>query len=104
MSVDQSVAFAPVHFSIEGQHAELASESDIVFAINQAREVFARNNADPLACARAVEKMESDELLSREEALLCLIWDEAEEVFFKSVTIGWLSREVDIRLKVTPVS
>jgi len=89
-------------FSIEGRHAELASPNDVAYAINLAKEVFARNDADPLACAAAIEKMESDELLSREEALLCVIWDEAEEVAFKTVTLGWLSRDVEIKLKVTP--
>ncbi len=89
-------------FSIEGKHAELASPQDIAYAINRAKEVFARNEADPLACAAAVEKMESDQLLTREEALLCVIWDEAEEVTFKTVTLGWLSRDVDIKLKVSP--
>lgn len=89
-------------FSIEGKHAELAAPDDIAYAITLTKEVFDRNEADPLACAAAIEKMESDQLLTREEALLCVIWDEAEEVAFKTVTLGWLSRDVDIRLKVTP--
>lgn len=86
--------------SIEGEHATLASEDEIADGIAAAREVFARNEADPLACQLAVEKMEQDELLNREEALLCLIWDEAEEAAFRAVTLGWLSRAVDIKLAV----
>ncbi|QJD29222.1 hypothetical protein [Methylococcus geothermalis] len=86
--------------SIEGEHASLASEDEVAAGIAAAREVFARNEADPLACQLAVEKMEKDELLNREEALLCLIWDEAEEAAFRAVTLGWLSRSVDIKIAV----
>lgn len=93
----------PTTFSIEGKHAELASKEEIADGIRVANEVFVRNDADPLACAAAVEKMEGDQLLTREEALLCVIWDEAEEAAFRAVTLGWLSRDVDIRLKVTEV-
>jgi hypothetical protein len=88
-------------FDIEGQHAELASASEKADGIRAAKEVFDSNQADPLACALAVEKMESDQLLTREEALLCVIWDEAEEAAFRAITVGWLSRDVDIKLKVT---
>ncbi len=88
-------------FCFEGKHAELISPTDEAAGIQAAREVFARNGADPLACATAIDKMESDQLLTREEALLCVIWDEAEEAAFKQVTLGWLSRDVDIKLKVT---
>ena len=88
-------------FDIEGQHAELASASEKADGIRAAKEVFDNNQADPLACALAVEKMESDQLLTREEALLCVIWDEAEEAAFRAITVGWLSRDVDIKLKVT---
>jgi hypothetical protein len=86
--------------SIEGEHAALASEDEIADGIAAAREVFARNEADPLACQIAVDKLEKDELLNREEALLCLIWDEAEEAAFRAVTLGWLSRAVDIKIAV----
>lgn len=91
----------PATLSIEGKHAALASQDEIADGIRVAKEAFARNEVDPLACAAAVEKMESDQLLTREEALLCLIWDEAEEAAFRAVTLGWLSRDVDIRIKVT---
>jgi hypothetical protein len=100
MSIERTRAV----FSIEGKHAELASAEEITDGIRVAKEVFARNEADPLACAAAIEKMESDQLLTREEALLCVVWDEAEDAEFRAVTLGWLSRDVDIRLKVTAES
>jgi hypothetical protein len=90
--------------TIEGFHAELATAEQITLGIVAAREAFARNEADPLQCAAAVDKMEKDELLSKEEALLCLIWDEAEEAAFKAVTHGWLSRDVDVKIAVHPVA
>ncbi len=97
MTIETSQAL----FGFEGTHAELISPTDEADGIRVAKEVFARNDADPLACAAAIGKMESDQLLTREEALLCVIWDEAEEAAFKKVTLGWLSRDVDIKLKVT---
>lgn len=90
----------PALFSIEGDHAHLASQQEVADGIRVAQEVFARNGADPLAAALAIEKLEKDQLLSREEALLCVVWDEAEDAALRAVTHGWLSRAVDIRLKV----
>jgi hypothetical protein len=101
MPATMSIETKQAMFSIEGKHAELASPEDIANGVRAAREVFARNGADPLACAAAIEKLESDQLLTREEALLCVVWDEAEEAAFRTVTLGWLSRDVDIKLKVT---
>jgi hypothetical protein len=86
--------------SIEGKHAELASPEEMADGIRAASEVFERNGVDPLDCAAAIAKLERDELLSREEALLCVIWDEAEDAAFRAVTLGWLSRDVDIRIAV----
>lgn len=91
----------PITISIAGKHAELASKEEIADGIRVAKEVFDRNEVDPLSCAAAIEKMENDHLLSREEALLCVIWDEAEDAAFRAVTLGWLSRDVDIQVKVT---
>ncbi len=88
-------------FSIEGRHVELASRDEIADGIRAAREVFAHNQVDPLSCAAAIDKMENDQLLCREEALLCVIWDEAEDAAFRAITLGWLSRDVDIKLQVT---
>lgn len=93
-------AYDHLEFSIVGSHAEVATPDDFAYAIRQAKVVFHRNDVDPLACHEAIQKLENDELLSRDEALLCLIWDEAEDVAFKSATIGWLSRDVDLRLAV----
>lgn len=90
----------PAVITIEGEHAALASSEEIADGVRVAREVFVRNGADPLACAEAIEKLERDQLLSREEALLCVIWDEAEDAACRAITLGWLSRDVDIQLKV----
>lgn len=91
-------------YSFEGKHAELIPPDIAAEGIRIAKEIFDRNEADPVAAAIAIEKMESDQLLTREEALLCLVWDEAEEAAFKRVTVGWLSRDVEIKLKVTASS
>jgi len=86
--------------TIVGDHAHLASEDDISAGINAALTVFAEHNADPLACAAANDKLERNELLSREEALLCAVWDTADDKAFRTVTLGWLFRAIDIRLSV----
>jgi hypothetical protein len=104
MTIDNTETTQTAVFGIEGNHAELASAEEIAEGVRVAKEVFEKNSADPLACALAVEKMETDQLLTREEALLCLIWDEAEDAAFRKVTLGWLSRDVDIKLKVTAAS
>lgn len=91
----------PATLTIEGAHAHLASADEIADGIRAANEVFVRNEADPLAAAAAIAKLENDQLLTREEALLCVIWDEAEDAAFRVVTLGWLSRDVDIQVKVT---
>ena len=85
-------------FQLVGVHAHLASEGDLSTAFRLAAEVFAENDANPAECAKAVDKLMKNELLSREEALLYLVWEKAEEVAFREVTRGWLSRDVDIRL------
>ncbi|MBY0579143.1 MAG: hypothetical protein K2P57_08855 [Burkholderiales bacterium] len=82
----------------EGKHAALASSAEISAGIDAADKVFSMRNARFSDCAAANEKLERGELLSREEALLCLVWDEAEEAAFHAITLGWLSRDVDIRL------
>lgn len=85
---------------IEGAHVPLASPQEIAAGIQAARDVFARHGADPRACAAASAKLENDELLTRDEALLCVIWDTADDKAFRAVTLGWLARDVDIRLAV----
>jgi len=85
---------------IIGDHAHLASEDEISTGIAAAHSVFSEHNADPLECAAAHDKLKQNELLSREEALLCVIWDTADDKAFRAVTLGWLFRAIDIRLSV----
>jgi len=66
--------------------------------------VFADHDVDPLACAAASQKLEKDEPLTRDEALLCVIWDTANDKAFRAATLGWLIRDVDIRLVAGPAS
>ena len=87
-----------VPIRLEGEHVHLASQDEITAGINAAAAVFSQHNADPLACAAAYEKMAKDELLTRDEALLCVVWDAADDKAFRAVTLGWLARDVDIRL------
>jgi hypothetical protein len=89
---------------LEGQHVALASPTEITAAINAAHEVFSDHEVDPLACAAANAKFERDELLSKEEALLYVIWNAADDQAFRAATVGWLSRDVDIRLAASPAS
>lgn len=87
-----------VPLRLEGEHVHLASQGEITAGIKAAAAVFAQHDADPLACAAAREKMAKDALLTRDEALLCVIWDAADDKAFRAVTLGWLARDVDIRL------
>ena len=84
-----------------GEHVHLASTEEIAAGLTAASEVFARHDADPQACAAASEKLEQDEPLTKDEALLCVIWDAADDKAFRAVTLGWLVRDVDIRLAVS---
>jgi len=86
--------------TIVGEHAHLASEDEISAGITAALKVFSEHNVDPLECAAANDKLERNELLSREEALLCAIWDTADDRAFRAVTLGWLIRAIDVRLSV----
>lgn len=85
---------------IVGSHAYLASEGDRSSGISAAINVFSEHNVDPIECAAANGKLERNELLSREEALLCLVWATADDKLFRAVTLGWLIRDIDIRLAV----
>lgn len=84
----------------EGDHLHLASPEELAAGLKAASEVFSSHDADPLACAAASEKLGKDEPLTRDEALLCVIWDTADDQAFRAVTVGWLSRDVDIRLGI----
>lgn len=85
---------------IEGRHAELASPEEIADGIRSALEVFTRNGVDSVDCAAAISKYHRAELLSPEEAFLCVVWDEAEEAAFRAITLGWMSRDVEIQIAV----
>lgn len=89
---------------LKGEHAHLATPEEIAAGINAACEVFSRHNADPLACAAASRKLERDEPLTKDEALLCVIWDTADDKAFRAITLGWLVRDVDIWLTVDQAS
>ncbi|MFA5985570.1 MAG: hypothetical protein WC782_16245 [Methylococcaceae bacterium] len=91
-----------VIFRFEGNHIPLASEKEIEAGTIAAKEVFAQNQADPIACAEAQAKLERDELMTREEALLCVIWEEANDAAFRQITLGWLIRgDVDIKMVIS---
>lgn len=84
---------------IEGQDAWIASPDSIASGIAAASAVFARHEADPLECAKANDKLiRGNELLSEQEAHLYLIWDEADYAAFHAITVGWLSRDIDIQI------
>lgn len=86
---------------IEGQDAWIAPQENIAEGIGAASAIFAKHNVDPLECEQANKKMiRGKELLSKEEALLSLIWEEAEYAAFHAITIGWLSRDIDIHISV----
>lgn len=86
---------------IEGKDVGIASQDDIVDGIRAAKEVFSRHQVDPLDCAAADEKRyHGDALLTPQEATWCLIWDEANYAAFHAVTLGWLSRDIDIQIAV----
>ena len=85
---------------IVGIHAQLASAEEMTAALRRAAEVSAEHQADPPACAAAKAKLENNELLSREEALLYVVWEEADDAAMRELTRGWLSRDVDIRLEL----
>lgn len=89
---------ATITITIVGEHSNVASENEISSGITAALSVFSEHNVDPLECAAANDKLKRDELLSREEALLCAIWDMADDKAFRAVTLGWLFRAIDIRL------
>ena len=85
--------------TFEGEHVDMASPDEIAAGIGAASEVFSQHQADPLACAAAKEKLAKDEPLTRDEALLCVIWETAEDKAFRAVTLNWLVRgETDIWL------
>ena len=88
--------------TFEGEHVNMASAAEIATGLAAASEVFLHHNADPLACAAAKEKLAKDEPLTRDEALLCVIWETAEDKAFRAVTLNWMVRgDTDIWLAVS---
>lgn len=97
----QAILEKPATIRIEGQDAWIASPENIDGGISAAATVFARHNVDVQDCAKANEKLfRGVELLTEQEALLCLIWDEADYAAFHAITVGWLSRDIDIQIVV----
>ena len=91
---------SPNLLRLVGIHAQLASAQEMAAALRRAAEVFAEHHAGPQACAMAKAKLENNELLTREEALLYVIWEQADDAAMRELTRGWLSRDVDIRLEL----
>lgn len=86
--------------SFEGKDIEFASAEEIAAGAAAAREVFEHRQADPLLCAASDDKRNDNELLTRQDALNCVIWDEANYAAWHAMTRGWLRRDVDIHLAV----
>ncbi|MHB1494354.1 MAG: hypothetical protein ACYCR3_10810 [Acidithiobacillus sp.] len=86
--------------TLAGQDVELVSEKDTALAIQAAEEVFAKHGADPMACEVANQKQYSDAEITRDEALLCAIWEEANYAAWHKATIGWMSRDIDLYIMV----
>ena len=89
--------------TFEGTQIEMATADEIAAGIAAAHETFAAHDADPLACAAAMDKLAKNEPLTRDEALLCVVWETAEDKAFRAVTLNWLVRgDTDIWLTVSP--
>ena len=86
--------------TLAGQDVGLVSENDMALAIQAAEEIFAQHGADPMACEMANQKQYSDAEITREEALLCAIWEEANYAAWHKATIGWMSRDIDLYMMV----
>lgn len=88
--------------TFEGEHVEMATADEIAAGIAAANAVFLHHDADPLACAAAKDKLSKDEPLTKDEALLCVIWETAEDKAFRAVTLNWMVRgDTDIWLAVS---
>ena len=82
----------------EGTDLEFAAANEIAAGAAAATEVFERRQADPLACAASNDKRNDNQLLTQQDALNCVIWDEANYAAWHAMTRGWLRRDVDIHL------
>ena len=89
----------PVGLEFVGEHAALLSEDEVRAGLSAAFQVFEKQGVDPEDCKLAARKLANDELLTKNEAFYCLVWNEAEDGAFRAATLGWLARNVDIRLE-----
>lgn len=85
-----------VKIDMVGVDCGLLSDRERVAGIHAAVEVFQRHGVDPVVCASAEAKRVADELLTADEALWCVIWNDAQTAAWRAATIGWLCRDVDI--------
>lgn len=90
----------PFGLKFVGEHAFLLSEDEVSIGLGAAFQVFEKHGVHPEDCRQAVQKLAENELLTKDEAFHCLIWNEAEDSAFRAATLGWLARNVDIRLEV----
>jgi hypothetical protein len=91
-----------IYYRFEGKHISLASKDEIIAGIQAAKYVFTKNEVDPFACQAAKDKIGRDELITRDEALLFLVWDEAEDAAFRAITLGWLVRgDTEVNLVIS---
>lgn len=81
---------------MSGSDSMLLSDSERAAGVLAALNVFQRHGVDVSRCAMAEEKRAADGLLTADEALWCIIWDDAQTAAWRAATIGWLSRDVDI--------
>lgn len=86
----------------EGKDIAFASDAEIAAGAAAAQAVFAQRQSDPFACAASNDKRCNNALLSREDALNCVIWDEANYAAWHTLTRGWLRRDVDIHIRICP--
>ena len=86
--------------TLAGQEVGLVSENDMALAIQAAEEVFAQHEANPMACEVANQKQYNNADITRDEALLCVIWEEANYAAWHKATIGWMSRDIDLYMLV----
>ncbi len=90
----------PVSLEFMGEHVFLLSKDEASAGLGAAFRVFEKHGVHPEDCRLAMRKLAGNELLTKDEAFHCLIWNEAEDSAFRAATLGWLARNVDIRLEV----
>ena len=89
---------------MSGSDSMLLSDGERAAGVQAALNVFQRHGVDVSCCARAEEKRAADGLLTADEALWCVIWNDAQTAAWRAATIGWLSRDVDIGIALAPTA